>query len=138
MGDIGLEVGQDLRCGGEVGPAGGTGKVLEGQPPLRGVDVQALVAGRQSVGVLVVPVAADVVGGLEAVVGDAGVLQPLGGGEAAAARADDADLGRLGAHDASLTYRCSGERISVMRRGKRPLGKGKTPASFETGVPALS
>jgi hypothetical protein len=92
MGDIGLEVGQDLAVVREVGPVGRDREVLEGQPPLRGVDVQALVAGRQAVGVLVVPVAADVVGGLEAVIGDAGVLQPLGGGEAAAARADDADL----------------------------------------------
>ena len=91
-----VEVLQQLAVVREVRPAGRHRIVLEGQAPLGGVDVQALVAGRKPVGIVVVPVAADVVGQLEAVVRDAQVLQLLGGGEAGAASADDAGLGQLG------------------------------------------
>jgi hypothetical protein len=52
MGDVVLEVLEDLAVVGEVGPVLGNREVLEGQPPLRGVDVQALVAGRQPLGFL--------------------------------------------------------------------------------------
>ena len=52
--------------------------------------MEGLVRRGHPVRVVVVPVATDIVGGLEAVVGDAVVLQPLGGGDAGAARADDA------------------------------------------------
>jgi len=52
--------------------------------------MQRLVAGRLSVGVLVIPVAADVVGHFETIERDALVLQALGRREARAAGPDDA------------------------------------------------
>ena len=91
-----VEILQQLAVVRKVRPAGGHWIVLEGQAPLGRIDVQALVAGRVAVGVVVVPIAADVVGHLEAVVGNTQVLEPLGGCEAGAAGADNAGLGRLG------------------------------------------
>ena len=58
-----------------------------------GVDVERLVGRGAPVRVAEVPVAADVVAGLEAGVGQAAVAQRLAGGEAADAGADDAGRG---------------------------------------------
>ena len=103
------EILQQLAVMGKVRPVRRDRKILEGQPPLGGVDVQALVAGGEAVGVPVVPVAADVVGQLETVEGDAHVLQPLGGGEAGTAGADDARAGKDCSHGSTLPVPRSGK-----------------------------
>ena len=104
MVDIVVEVLQQLAVVRKVRPAGGHGIVLKGQTPLGRIDVQALVAGRVAVRVVVVPVAPNVVGHLEAVKRDAQVLEPLGGGEARAASTDDAGLGRLGHLESPIRF----------------------------------
>jgi hypothetical protein len=91
--DIVFEILMQLGVVGEVRPVSGDREVFERQAPFRGVDVQALVAGRHPIGVFVVPIAPDLVGNLEAIIGDAEILQPLGGCESRASRPDDAGLG---------------------------------------------
>src|SRR5205823_6119312 len=80
--DVGVEVGGDLRVVGEVGVVGGHRVVGVGHALARGVDVQRAVGGRQAVLVAEDPVAADPVALLEAVEGDAPLVQGLGGGDA--------------------------------------------------------
>ena len=59
--DVVLEVLEEFGVVREVGRSAETREVLECQAPLRRVDMQALVAGRHPVGILVVPVSADLV-----------------------------------------------------------------------------
>src|SRR6478735_10452591 len=94
--DVGTEVVLHQPVAGEVRPLLGHGEVLELQPGLGGVDVQRLVDGGPAVGVLEVPVAADVVGELELFVVDAEVSKALGRGDARAAGADDAHTRHAG------------------------------------------
>src|SRR5699024_3055679 len=79
-------------------------KVLELQPCRGRVDVQGLVTRGAAVRVGKVPVSADVVRLLEAVVGDPEVLEAFGCGESGAACADDAH--RWGVHATSSLLWC--------------------------------
>jgi hypothetical protein len=90
-----LEVLEQLSVVRKVRPVGGDREILEGEAPFGGVDVQAGVAGLHAVGIVEVPVAADLIGLLEAVIGNPEILQPLGGRESRATRADDAGLGQF-------------------------------------------
>ena len=92
MVDIVLEVLQQLAVVRKVGPIFRHRILLEPETEFGGVDVQRLIASRQTVGVLVVPVAADLVGQLELVVGDAQTLQAAGEGEAGATGPDYANF----------------------------------------------
>ena len=96
--DVVLEILMQLGVVRKVRPVAGDGEVLERQSPFGRVDVQAFVAGRHAVGVAIVPVAADLVGDLETVVGDAHVLESFGGRETRAAGPDDAGLGQTFGH----------------------------------------
>ena len=123
--DVIAEVADELAVAREIRPIGRHGIVFERQTPFRGVDVQALVAGGQAVGVLEIPVAADVIGDLETVEIDATVLQPLGGGETRTPRADDAGLGPS----------CSGHARLLITALNLSRGGVASPAA-EQGFPA--
>ena len=87
-----IEVGGHLEVVGVVREVVGHRQGPEGHHPARGVDVQRAVGGRHPVVVFVAPVTADVGALLEAVEGDPVRIQHLGGDDAGAAGADDADL----------------------------------------------
>ncbi len=96
--DVGVEVRGDVRVVREVRIPLRHREVAVLHPPPRGVDVQRAVGGRHPVGVAEDPVAADAVGLLEAVEGDAALVQRLRGGDPGRAGADDADRRKAGSH----------------------------------------
>ena len=97
---VGVEVVLDLGVVREVGVVLGHREVLEGQLVLRGVDVQRPVGAAVPVGVAEGPVAADPVGGLEAGVRHAVVVEHLARGEPADPGSDHGS--RRGGHAANI------------------------------------
>ena len=95
-----VEVLADVGVVGEVGVGGGHGEVRVGHALTGDVYEQVAVGGGHAVAVAEDPVATDLVGLLEAVEGDAALVQGLCIGDAGGAGADDArtgDVARLGA-----------------------------------------
>ena len=88
--DVVVEVLADVGVVGEVGIGGGHREVRVVHALARDVDEQVAVGGRHPVAVAEHPVAADLVGLLEAVEGDPALVQRLDGGDARGAGADDA------------------------------------------------
>ncbi len=88
--EVVVEVLADVGVVGEVGVGGGHGEVGVGHALARDVDEQVAVGGGHAVAVAEDPVAADLVGLLEAVEGNAALVQGLDGGDAGGAGADDA------------------------------------------------
>ncbi len=86
---------EDVRVVGVVGVARGHREVREGDRGLGDVDVQRAVCRGGPVRVFEVPVAADLVGDLEARVGDAAIGERLARGQPADAGSDHADRRKL-------------------------------------------
>src|SRR6478672_13510874 len=94
-------------------------EVAEGDRRLGYVDVQRAVCRGDAVGVAEVPVAADLVGRLEALVRHAEVRQRLAGGQATHAGADHTDCGEL-THCRDPSGRWTATRMQP-NAGRRPL-----------------
>src|SRR5262249_57365627 len=106
-------------------------QVPERDPVTRGVDVEGLVGRGAAIRVAEVPVAADVVAGLEARVGELPVGEGLAGGEAADPGTDHAGGGLL-SHEAarSLGNWLAGQ-FGVSRSGPLDLGRPVDPEAVE-------
>ncbi len=121
--DVGFEVLQDVLMAGILRHPGFEWKVRQHHHPFGRIDMQRAIAGGQAIVVPKPPDAADATALLEAIVGNAVLLQHLGSDDAADAGADNTDRGGAlaGAADRSLRWpasragRCGGD--AGVRRG---------------------
>ena len=79
--DIGTKVIEDLGMMGEVRIVCRNWKVFKGKPPFGRIDMKALITGRLAIGIAEIPVSANVIRHLKAVIGNAKILEPLGRGK---------------------------------------------------------
>ena len=121
--DVGLEVGGDVRVVREVRARPRHREVRELHPVARRVDVQVAVGGRHSVAVAEDPVAADAVGGLEALERDPPLVQRLGRRDPGRAGADDRGSWQLVHEGGGPPKAINVTDASPYRAGGRPSGQ---------------